>query len=386
MLPVDRCTGCGVCMLKCPRQSISMEKNSEGFRYPAVNTSKCINCKICEEQCPVLHAVPDHEKTEFYAVQNQNSEIRIDSSSGGFFFAVCSWVIDHEGIICAAKYDHSFSVIHGFAGDKQDARSFLGAKYAQSDAYHCFLRIKEYADQDKLVLFVGTPCQAAGLRRFLGKDYPNVILVDMICHGVPSPNVWERYVNERRKKDANGAAVTGINLRNKDTGWTRYGYSVVFDYENGKRYQVRQNEDPFMKGFVRNLYLRASCSNCEFKGTNRCTDLTLGDYWGVWNQHPEMDDNTGTSLVMIHSGKGAALFSEITNSLRVLKLLGEDCLSENPSALVSSQPHNNRGTFFEKLNSSIQLSELIEECLGTGHQSPKLRLLKTWIKKAMGRS
>ena len=374
----EKCTGCGSCAASCPKQCISMTSNAEGFRYPVIDEKECIHCLRCEKACPLINAVKESVGTKCFAAQNTDENIRAKSSSGGVFSALANDVFKEKGIVCAAAYDEQFAVVHRFAANEQELKGLRGAKYSQSIAENCFPKIRDCLRLGQKVLFVGTPCQVAGLKNYLGTDYPNMILVDMICHGVPSPKVWEKYLADRNKKDAKNSKISFVNLRNKNSGWSRYAYSVEIRYEDNSAHLVPQGVDPFMRGFTQNLYLRPSCSSCIFKGIERCSDFTLGDYWGVWEQCPDFDDNKGTSLVMVHTEKGIHLWERIREELRVLDLKGIDCLANNPSALMSSDAHKNRSRFFEKMDNVSDFPDHIERCLSYERVSV-LQRIKNWM-------
>ena len=193
--------------------------------------------------------------------------------------------------------------------------------------------------------------------------FDNLILVDMICHGVPSPLVWKKYLKERNQLDSKESKIKAINLRDKSTGWSNYNYSVRFEYQNGDIYLVQQNNDRFMQGFIANLYLRPSCSNCEFRGIDRCSDITLGDYWGVWNHYPEFDDNGGTSLVMIHSKKGLEIWKGILNDFRTLEISNEQAVQYNPSIIENSISSPKRTVFFNGIYQGKSVSEMVKRCV-----------------------
>lgn len=363
MLPAKNlCNGCGACSVTCSRNCIEMIADYEGFLYPNLNLQKCVSCGLCEQSCPILmnKDTKQNYRTKAFAAQNKNEDIRRKSSSGGVFIALALAVIEQGGAVCAAKYSKDFEVVHGIATTKEQLLDYCGAKYVQSKTEQCFKEIKKLLCQGQIMLFVGTPCQIAGLSAFLKRPYDNLVLVDMICHGVPSPLVWSKYLEERRQRDANGAELVAVNLRDKSTGWSRYGYSIRFDYQNGKVYSVHQKKDSFMQGFTSNLYLRPSCSNCKFKGVERCSDITLGDYWGVWNQYPEFDDNIGTSLVMIHSEKGQKMWKAILDDFRTLEISNEEATQYNPSAIKSSPASNKRTAFYRGLRQGKQVSDLVQ--------------------------
>lgn len=375
----DKCTGCGVCAVSCPTKSIGMMENKEGFRFPSIDNNTCIECHLCERMCPVLNDVVISSNTSAYAVKNKCNDVRRLSSSGGVFSVLAESILTDGGIICAAKYDEKFLVTHGICDSVDMLSKYRGAKYAQSQAERYFPDIKEKLDYGRAVMFVGTPCQVAALVSYLGKDYPKLYLVDMICHGVPSPKVWKKYLSERCSLDGNNLNVEQVNFRSKSTGWSRYGYSVEIFYQSGERYSVCQSEDPFMKGFTSNLYLRKSCSQCKFKGIERCSDFTLGDYWGIWEQYPEFDDNNGVSVLLIHSEKGREKWECIAHHFELKEVSVEEAVQFNPSALKNSFPHPMRNEFFKRLEEENSVIAPIEVLL-VNTQTTKKSLIKRIFK------
>lgn len=364
MLPKnDRCTGCGACSAVCPKNCISMTQDAEGLLYPQIDASRCVGCQKCEKVCPVLRPLEVAQSTQAYATRNDDEQIRQKSSSGGVFTALAKTVIEKGGAVCAAAYDENFAVTHRIAHGQEELAFMRGAKYVQSHAGHLFRQLKELLDGGTPVLFVGTPCQCAGLKAYLGQEYEQLLLVDMICHGVPAPVVWDNYVNYRNQRDANGSDLVAVDQRDKSTGWSHYAYSVTFRYANGKAYSVPQGEDPYMRGFVQNLYLRPSCSGCSFKGIGRCSDLTLGDCWGIWDSHPEFDDNRGTSLLLVQSEKGRKLWGQIQSGFCTVALTAEEAVGSNPSAVRASEAHPRREEFFSRLRAGEPVEPLIRELL-----------------------
>lgn len=225
-----------------------------------------------------------------------------------------------------------------------------GAKYSQSVLDNTFKLLKNHLDSGRTVLFSGTPCQVAGLKTFLRRDYNKLICLDFVCHGVPSPMVWEKYLRYRAHIDNNETFPQHINMRNKETGWSRYSYSVEFFYSDNNRYICKNNDDPFMNLFVNDYILRKSCSVCNFKGYSRDSDITLGDFWGIWDIDPEMDDNKGTSVVLIHSKKGEKLFKAILKNIRCKKVTLEQTSMGNPSMLSSSVHKRNRDQILNEIS------------------------------------
>lgn len=341
---VELCTGCGVCAAVCPVRCITMEADDEGFLRPLIHAGKCMSCHRCQQVCPILTArsLPENE-TVAYAAINTDEQVRLNSTSGGVFSLLCNWVLERNGVIFGAAYDDDFNVVHCQIHDSSDLYKLRGAKYAQSKLGDTFVQVQAYLKNGRFVLFSGTPCQIGGLVSFVGKDYEKLILIDLICHGVPSPKVWKHYIDYRSARDADRQKPVSINLRSKETGWP--SYCIRFDYPDGAVYSAPNSQDPYLRGFVRDLYLRPSCYNCHFKGSARLSDFTLGDYWGVWSQMPECHDGKGTSLVLIHTKKGKALWAEIAAHMQY-KEAPATALADNPSALTSSVLTRQREQFF----------------------------------------
>lgn len=354
------CTGCHACAAICPKKCIDMKDTGEGFLFPVIHMETCIQCNRCQEVCPVLHIPDRSQHTQAFAIKNKDEAEREKSTSGGVFPLLARQILDAGGIIYGAAYDRDFSAKH-IAVENSEKLSFLqGTKYVQSIVGRLFLDVKEQLRIGRQVLFSGTPCQCAGLKAFLEKEYENLILVDLICHGVPSPKIWQAYIDYRAEQENGGKRPVRINMRSKVSGWSRY--STEFYYGNGKITRIQNSQDPFIRIFVRNICLRSSCSECVAKGIERCTDLTLGDYWGIWSQHPEFNDEKGTSIVFVHSEKGMAALNQVKRQAEWIEIPIEDAYRENASMVSSSEPHEKRKEFLDKVNSD-NFGEMVREYL-----------------------
>lgn len=335
----SQCTGCTACVNMCPRHCIQMKKDKAGFLFPEIiEQSVCIDCGTCEQLCPVLKnkGFDSNLPVNAYAAFSKNELLRMESSSGGIFSELADVILESSGLVWGAGYNVNGMVKHICVNNKMELSKLRGAKYSQSILEDSFQILKKQLKSGKQVLFSGTPCQVAGLKAFLKQDYDNLICIDFVCHGVPSPMVWDKYIKYRAQNDNGGQIASYINLRNKESGWSKYSYSVEFLYSNDNRYLCKNSADPFMRFFVDDYILRESCSDCHFKGYNRVSDITLGDFWGIWDVCPEMDDGKGTSLVLLHSQKGKQLLQAISDKIQIQEVSLEQASQMNPSILKSS--------------------------------------------------
>lgn len=313
-----------------------------------------------------------------YACYNKNVNVRMNSSSGGVYYAVAENVINNGGIVYAAVYE-GFDVMHKRFDSIQHLGNSCGSKYVQSKLSDCFCNIKKDLLEGREVLFVGTPCECFGLKTFLIDDYCNLLTIDFVCHGVPSKKVLNRYLVEQGYTQP----VDIINMRDKSSGWSKYMYSWSLK-NNEKEVVIPQSEIAFMKGFTSDLYLRPSCYECHFKGIQRKTDITLGDYWGVWDIQPDMDDNKGTTLVIIHSRKGKSVFDTVAYNFIYSEVVDfEKALSYNPSIVKCAAKNTNRDKFFERLNLGENEESIINGLLGERKQSLLMYKFKNCMKKLL---
>lgn len=345
------CVGCTACVNVCPKQCIEMEKDLYGFAYPeVVHPLNCVKCGMCEKACPVLkESIVINECPDAYAALSRDESVRMESSSGGVFTELAKRIISQSGVVYGASYDEYFGVCHYCVDNANDLYRLRGAKYAESNLGITFQEILKRLQQGQFVLFSGTPCQVAGLKSFVRKDFDNLFCVDFVCHGVPSPVAWQSYIEYRAKEDAAGELPCNINLRSKTTGWSKYQYSNVFEYGNGRQYSALSSQSLFMKLFVNDYISRPSCENCKFKGYSRVSDITLGDFWGIWDIDPEMDDNKGTSVVLLQSEKGKRLWEEIKDKIKYKQVTLEQASQYNPSMIVVSKAKQNREDVLERI-------------------------------------
>ena len=297
------CCGCTACMNACPVQCIVMRRDREGFDYPVANPDRCIGCGKCEAVCPVLHPSDVVEPLEVLAARS--GEYVAASSSGGVFPELARRVLDDGGVVFGSVMNDDMTVGHADAEDMAGVERMRGSKYVQSDLYGTFEEAKYYLEEGRKVLFTGTPCQIAGLRSYLGRQYDGLIAVDCACHGVPSPGLFEKYVAALGKKE--GYPVRSLKFRDKSSGWMHYH----FTYSTAEATVAKPYwKDPYMALFVQDMTLRPSCYSCPARNGRSGADLTLADLWSVADVLPEMNDDKGGSAVLVNTEKGQSLLVE----------------------------------------------------------------------------
>ena len=293
----SRCIGCTSCMTACPVQCIVMRRDRQGFDYPVANPDICISCGKCESVCPVIN--PHEEKTPLAAFAVRVPEYVSGSSSGGVFPYLAGKVIEDGGCVFGAAMQSDMTVGHTDVSDLQGLESLRGSKYVQSDMYSAYQEVKDVLEDGRKVLFSGTPCQVAGLHSFLGKRYEGLMTVDVACHGVPSPGLWEKYIEAL--KDKYGGRVTGVCFRDKSKSWRHYEFRVD---TVGKSISVPYTDDPYMALFIQDMTLRPSCYSCPAGAGKSASDVTLADLWNIAGTGLPLNDDKGVSLVLANTEDG----------------------------------------------------------------------------------
>ena len=343
-VPAQKCCICGACANICPKQAIAFTKPIGGFSYPQIRADVCVGCNLCEKVCPVLnpYGFPSEKREpEAFAARSADLDTRRDSTSGAIFFEAGRVVLSRGGYVCGAVFDDNFRVKHVITGSEGELRRMRGSKYAQSDIGDTYVQIKRILDCGKEVLFCGCPCQVSALRRVLGKTYPNLLLLDFVCHGIPSQRMLDDYISELEQRKR--AKAVDLRFRDKIRGW--YNSSVVMTFDNGKTYSNPITVDPYMRSFLSGTTMKESCYACQFKGFSSGSDLTLGDFWGAEAVLKDWDDNTGISAVMANSEKGLALLERIPVEKQAVDL---NCVIRyNKNILYSTEKNPIRDQFRE---------------------------------------
>ncbi len=345
------CCGCTACMSTCPKDAIDMVEDNEGFKYPVVNKDKCIECGLCKKVCPILNKQEFNDfKQKAFLFQNKDEVVRSTSTSGGFFSSLGEYVINKEGIVYGAAFNENFVVEHMKAKSIQELAKFRKSKYVQSNLSGIFKEIKSYLDENKLVAFSGTPCQVAGLKGYLKKEYENLILVDIMCHSVPSPLFFEKYkLFVLKKLKAN--KIESIDFRDK----SRYGYKysmMTIKTDNGI-YSQGIDTDPYLRAFFGDYSVRPSCFECAFKTQKRVSDITIWDCFNVSDIDRSFDDDKGTTRLLVQSEKGQKIFEKL-NNVSVKEIDTKIAVNKVKEMTNSVYYNPNRKSFFENINSSAE--------------------------------
>lgn len=377
----QECCGCGACYSICPKNAISMKYDEEGFEYPVIDDKICVNCNSCSKVCPVQNHVCESEfKVQAFAAYNLKEEQRLQSSSGGIFPLIAEYFLQNGGVVYGAAFTDNFEVEHIGITRMSELKRLQGSKYVQSRLGRIFLDVKDALLDNKIVLFSGTPCQVEGLKSFLIKDYNNLYTIDLVCHGVPSPIIWQKYLNEEYGIDS----ITYINFRDKKNGWANFDLQVSANTESSHEPNpIAIYKEDYLRGFLKELYLRPSCHNCSFKRIKHVSDVTLGDLWGNKTICPDFaDDNKGISAVFVQSKKGELLLEQIESMVKIQSINIKDVIRNNMAMVESAKPHTKRRNFFEEIKKNdAPVIKLIHKYIGPSLRKRISVYLKNKFKK-----
>ena len=380
ILDKAKCSGCEACAASCPKQCIQMQADSEGFQYPVANKEQCIQCKICDTVCPIQFKSNRNAVKYTVVAQHKVPEQRYNSASGGAFFGLAETVIESGGIVYGVVFDENFFVKHKRAESLADVEAMQGSKYVQSEMKDIYKTLRSDLESGRMVLFSGTPCQVEGIKRWLKKDYSNLYTVDLVCHGVASPKVWNKYCNFLEKQ--HGSSMKSYSFRSKEKGYHLNGTKICF--KNGD--EIYANDKSEKNDFMHLAYYdkicsRPSCHDCAFKSLERISDLTLFDCWSLSEVAPEMEDDMGTTTIMVYTEKGNDLLRESAGKLRIKKVDGSKLIQlDGVNAIYSMIPHLKRAEFFSHLD-EWDIERLQKEYLVRKEASLIYKIIKQLIVK-----
>lgn len=325
--------------------------DDEGFEYPVINQDVCIDCGLCQSVCPVI--LYDKRQTlrdtnnsaqRGYAARNKNYTQRLISSSGSIFPPIAEWILENNGVVVGAAYDSQFNVVHQIIDSNSGLRDIQGSKYLQCRAdNNTFKRIRDELKTGRLVLYSGMACQVEGLKSFLRKEYDNLYTIDLICMGIPSPIVWQKYLKAYFK----GEKIQHINFKEKSIGWNSFCFYVKTDK---REFRERGMENLYLQSMFRSWNMRPSCFQCPFKEEKRISDFTLADCWGANKKVPSIDDNKGLSSVIVHSAKGLHLWQLLSDKIESIEISIDEIAAGNPNLIYNKPQTGDRKLFYEMLN------------------------------------
>ena len=342
-LHIEHCTGCTACASVCPVNAIAMEPDHEGFLRPVIG-ERCILCHRCEQTCPILHPpVPGPAPAAAHAVWNRDEAERTASSSGGFFSLLARHVLEQGGAVFGAALDEDMTARHVCARTVDELAPMRGSKYVQSDLGGSFSQVKALLEEGTAVLFSGVPCQVDGLKRYLGKDYPNLLTCDLVCHGVPSPAVFRAYLDGLEA--ARGSKVVSVRFKDKSHGWSHPWFTAQF--ADGSVYTEDFNRTGYGRGFGMQLFLRPACARCRYTSTSRPADFTLADYWGLDEKLAlPVERDKGVSMVLVNSARGQAVFDALSPRFGQVERPLAEAVAGNPRLASPLKANPRRAAFF----------------------------------------
>lgn len=341
----NECSGCSACLNVCPVNAITMQEDKEGFFYPIINRQVCVECGLCRKVCSWANPSYDNlSEPQVIASVLKNKSERVQSTSGGVFFAIAQWIIKEGGVVYGAAFDNKLQLHHVSAETMDELQKLRGSKYIQSDLGNIFKDIKQNLDDNRRCYFTGTGCQVAGLKAYLRKDYPKLITSDLVCHGVPSQRLFNEHIAYMEQKFHDKI----IDYRFRDY---KMGSGCEICYFENKCPIINPSYElsPYLYSFIHSYVLRLSCYECRFARIPRQGDITLADYWGVERFIPSLDRRNGVSLVFLNNKKAIDLWGEINDSLEFVYSKLKDAVAYNRNVVSSTNKPQIREHIFEEI-------------------------------------
>ena len=346
----ERCCGCTACEQKCPKNAIVFQSSSEGFLYPRIDENKCTNCGLCLNICPINAPIRKEKDEQVgYAAWVKDEKVLFRSASGGIFYPIAEMIIQQNGYVCGCINDEQCLPVHIMSNNLEDVLKMQGSKYVESYLGGIFSQVKEKLEQGVQVLFTGTPCQIAGLKKYLGKSYEELICIDLICHGVPSRLLFSEYLKWQEKRY--GGKVVEYHFRSKK----KHDWSLTYKMKIAKKSKFKVVEhmaslDPYYYGFLQGMTYRESCSHCPYSCLERVGDITIGDFWGIENLDSTLYNSHGVSAVIINTDKGKVFFEKINNILAYQEVLVADIQKHNGNLNNPTKRPEKRSIIYSSLS------------------------------------
>ena len=341
-LDPHKCTGCFACAQKCPRGCISIVQDKEGFLSPEIDTTRCIQCEMCEKACPQLNPQPLQEPKAAYAAKIKDDLLLINSTSGGVFALAARTILRDGGVVFGVAMDDKGIAETVYIEDEAHIYRLQSSKYVQAYVGDTYIQAKKFLDEGREVLFSGTPCQIAGLYGYLGKAYERLYTVDIVCHGVPSQELYSAYRKYLEGKKKQRLKTWRFRDKSSDEGWAkidRLGFEKKIVYQ-------REMLDPYTRSFLEGINFRESCYQCSYARGERPGDLTLGDYWGIQKEHPAFFSTKGVSCVLAMTEKGCKLLERMSGQMELLSTKPEQIKKHNGNLLRPSKRPPERDMFY----------------------------------------
>lgn len=338
----SQCCGCGACELICPNECISMEFDEEGFLYPVLNAEECAQCGICKTHCPIIKETRNLGVLSSYGLIHKDKKVTDNSASGGAFTAIAEYVLSREGIVFGCAFNKNIEAITVAVEKREDLYLLRGSKYVQCNTNKQFRIIEEMLEHGRYVLYCATPCQIAGLKAYLKKEYDKLILVDLFCHGTPSPGLFKKYIAWLGEKHK--GKITEYSFRDKCYGWGTIGHFCTT-----KKY-VLHGSDPYYYSFLMGRTYRPVCYQCKYATTNRPGDITIGDFWGVEIHHTNIPTENGVSAVLINTTKGQKVLEEIEKNTYCFHTILENISRYNGQLIHPTEKYAKRDRIYSYLN------------------------------------
>lgn len=349
---MDKCSGCGLCETVCPAQAIKMEYDKSGFIYPVIQKEKCIDCGLCERKCVVKTVSVEYPRT-CYAGVHLDEKIRAKSSSGGMFAALAEYTLEQGGVVFGAAVVPKGKIVtvkHIMIKNKEELKKLQGSKYVQSDIRECYTNVKQQLAEGKKVLFSGTPCQVAAMKNYLGKEYDDLLLVDLVCHGTPSILHWEKSIEEKLQKDEK---VSAVSFRGKE-GYMQGEIEFKTEADRIRKENYSFRNDSYYSMFLNADSYREGCYQCQYARPECDGDITIGDFWGFEKAYDraqiekdaKISLEEGNSLIAVNTEKGLSICNKLNGEKMWLYAADyEEAVKYNPQLSQPSKKGKNRALF-----------------------------------------